>query len=90
MAAEGRAMTTKAICADCGVDTIAIGDFYMVKDDIWRRARSIRRGKYEIPGQQFLCIGCLEDRLGYTAAGRIKRCSIEAEANAALKPKSAA
>jgi hypothetical protein len=59
-------MTTKAICADCGAGTLAIGDFYMVKDDIWRRAWSIRRGNYEMPGQQFLCIGCLEHRLRYT------------------------
>jgi hypothetical protein len=36
-------------CADCGLDTIAEGEWYMVKDEIWERAgmgphRALRSG----------------------------------------------
>jgi hypothetical protein len=61
-----RTALAQTACADCGVDTMAIGDFYAVKDNIWQRAWESRRGNYEIPHRQFLCLGCLEDRLGYT------------------------
>jgi hypothetical protein len=55
------------LCFECGVDTIAIGEWYMVRDNVWlaavpwdaRRARG-RRAR----GSTFLCIGCLEARLG--------------------------
>jgi hypothetical protein len=43
-------------CCDCSVDTIAIGEFYVVSDEVWRRAGRVG----------FLCIGCLERRLGRT------------------------
>jgi hypothetical protein len=45
-------------CLDCGVDTVAINEFYMVNDDIWRVANSGLEG--------MLCIPCLERRLGRT------------------------
>jgi len=48
------------LCADCGVDTSCgngIGEWYMVKDKIWRRAKA--KGG-------ILCIGCLEKRLSRT------------------------
>ena len=45
-------------CLDCGVDTDAIDEYYMVHDPIWEQAHP------EIGGQ--LCIGCLEHRLGRT------------------------
>jgi hypothetical protein len=52
------------VCADCGVDTNAIGEWYMVKDDVWEQAWAGRR---RLPyGQEILCIGCLEQRLGRT------------------------
>jgi hypothetical protein len=41
-------------CGDCGIDTIAIGEYYMVRDDLWPLDR--------LDGM--LCIGCLERRLG--------------------------
>jgi hypothetical protein len=47
-------------CALCRLDTLAIGEFYMVKDEVWDAAvgpDSFIRGS-------FLCIGCLELRLG--------------------------
>ena len=42
-------------CADCGVDTIERGEFYMVVDSVWEHASG---------GQEMLCIGCLEQRIG--------------------------
>jgi hypothetical protein len=38
------------------------GEWYMVKDEIWRQAWGhISRSA---PGRQILCIGCLEKRIG--------------------------
>ncbi|WP_374159065.1 hypothetical protein ACEWX3_07535 [Mycobacterium sp. G7A2] len=42
-------------CIWCGVDTLEIGEYYSVKDDLWN--------KYG-PAHGCLCIGCLEGRLG--------------------------
>lgn len=42
-------------CADCGVHTGAIAEYYMVHDGIWA-IHGAKRG--------MLCIGCLEMRLG--------------------------
>ena len=52
-----------APCHDCGIHTIPIGnrglprgwEDYMVRDEIWQAAGM---------GEGFLCIGCLEKRLG--------------------------
>jgi hypothetical protein len=48
-------------CVDCAVDTLAAGEWYMVHDYVWEQA-------VISPGQPFfyLCIGCLEKRLGRT------------------------
>ena len=47
---------TDASCHDCGKDTFANDkDYYMVKDDLW---------KEHGVGKGFLCIDCLEQRLG--------------------------
>lgn len=43
-------------CADCGVDTRQIQEYYMVQDDLWK---SVADKKSDL-----LCIGCLEKRLG--------------------------
>jgi hypothetical protein len=51
-------------CADCGVDTLAIREFYMVTDDTWALAWPCPIKL--MPGQQILCIGCLERRIGRT------------------------
>jgi hypothetical protein len=45
-------------CMDCGVDTDAINESYMVIDDLWRAAVPTEAG--------MLCVGCLEKRLGRT------------------------
>ena len=44
-------------CRDCGTNTDDIGEYYMVKDKIWKTALN---GS----SKGMLCIGCLEDRLG--------------------------
>jgi hypothetical protein len=45
-------------CNDCDVDTQDIGEWYMVKDEVW--AAAWPKGSK----REFLCIGCLETRLG--------------------------
>ena len=49
-------------CMDCGVDTYAEADreWYHVHGPVWEQA-GLRS-----EGQGFLCIGCLEARLGRT------------------------
>ena len=54
-------------CADCGTGTFALGEYYMVHDDLWEQAWAGRRKPWHcIDGQEMLCIGCLEQRLGRT------------------------
>ena len=51
-------------CKDCGVNTISsggIGEYYMVEDRVWLDAGMDRGSKN---GGGYLCIGCLEMRLG--------------------------
>src|SRR5438552_1710134 len=64
-----------AICGDCGVDTVPSrkpkpGTFeqFVVKDHVWAAA-GMTPGKvdpktYELVGGGFLCVGCIESRLG--------------------------
>jgi len=62
-----RAPVILTACADCGVGTLTLGEYYMVKDAVWVQAWAGRRKPWhELPGQQVLCIGCLEERLGRT------------------------
>ena len=49
-----------AHCLDCGVDTFVIKDWYMVRDELWRQV--ITDG--DPSTRRFLCILCLEKRLG--------------------------
>jgi hypothetical protein len=55
-------------CADCGSGTIAAGEWYMVNDEVWEQAWLGRRKWWfqHVPGQEILCIGCLEARIGRT------------------------
>jgi hypothetical protein len=43
-------------CMDCGVDTIARGEYYALKDSVWRAINPLVIGH--------LCLECAEDRLG--------------------------
>jgi hypothetical protein len=48
-------------CHDCGVDTLPVdwgyrAEWYMVTQEVWDVAG--------LPGRGFLCIGCMENRLG--------------------------
>jgi hypothetical protein len=53
-------------CADCGVGTITLGEYYMVHDEVWEQAWCGRRKSWHgrVMGQEILCIGCLEARIG--------------------------
>lgn len=45
-------------CMDCGEDTLQMGEYYMLKEKVWREV---------VPKdgpQGMLCIGCFEIRLG--------------------------
>ena len=46
-------------CLDCGVNTSAIKEYYMVRDDVWAEAI----GSQDACDAGMLCIGCLENRL---------------------------
>lgn len=59
----------RTACADCGTGTIRSGEWYMVRDDVWQQAwrgRARKSWHGRVPGQEVLCIGCLEKRLGRT------------------------
>lgn len=45
-------------CLDCGVDTQAIAEYYMVTEEVWAQAIP------EPERHRMCCIGCLEKRLG--------------------------
>ena len=54
-------------CADCGVGTNTLGENYVVHDEIWQQAWAGRlKPWHELDGQQILCIGCLDKRIGRT------------------------
>ena len=57
---SGRGTHGRPWCAICRVDTLAIGEFYMVKDEVWDAAV----GPDSFLRDFFLCVGCLELRLG--------------------------
>lgn len=55
-------------CADCGLGTNTADEYYMVKNEVWEQSWAGRRKPWhgKIRGQEILCIGCLEERLGRT------------------------
>ena len=55
-------------CADCGVGTFTLGEWYMVDYEVWEQAWLCRRKSWhgKLPGTEILCIGCLEKRIGRT------------------------
>jgi hypothetical protein len=50
-------------CMGCGIDTAAIGEYYMVTDKLWAKAA---RAHASIDDRGMLCIGCLEKAIGRT------------------------
>jgi hypothetical protein len=54
-----------APCADCGVNTIAIREWYWLRDEIWEQAWPGTANAEIVTAEgNYLCIGCLEKRLG--------------------------
>jgi hypothetical protein len=49
-------------CLACAVNTLHIGEYYMVTDEVWGQACP--------EGKGMLCIGCLEARLGRELTAR--------------------
>ncbi len=48
-----------------------LGEYYMVKDDVWDQAWAGHRRSYKcVPGQEILCVECLERRIGRTLMKR--------------------
>jgi hypothetical protein len=45
------------LCGDCGVRTEEISEYFMVTDDLWESYANDTR---------YLCVGCLETRIGRT------------------------
>jgi hypothetical protein len=50
-------------CMGCGIDTGALGEYYMVTDKLWAKAA---RAHASIDDRGMLCIGCLEHVIGRT------------------------
>jgi len=62
-----RAATILSHCADCGLGYITEGEYCMVKNEVWEQAWVGRlKPWHALPGQQVLCIGCFEARIGRT------------------------
>jgi hypothetical protein len=54
-------------CADCGVGTLGMGEWYTIRSDVGTEAwRGRIKPWHQIEGQMVLCIGCLKKRLGRT------------------------
>lgn len=51
------AKKVQCLCKDCNVDVVYIQEWYMVNDSVWKKAGMKKRGG-------FLCVGCLEKRIG--------------------------
>jgi hypothetical protein len=60
----------RPLCCDCGIDTLAIDEFYMISNDVWDQAWAGRPRYPKMYGglnaAEILCIGCLEKRIGRT------------------------
>jgi len=54
---------TVAPCLDCGADTLALGEWYLVNNDVWAEAMGAPPDVRFAP-RGFLCIEHLEARLG--------------------------
>jgi hypothetical protein len=52
-------------CADCALGLIVAGEWYMVWPHVWNQAWAGRLKRWrDAPGQQVLCVACLEQRIG--------------------------
>lgn len=58
--------TVSPDCADCGVDTWAIGEVYVVQMELWARYGVGPAWDSAVNAHEraCLCIGCLEQRMG--------------------------
>lgn len=47
----------RCTCVECGIDTDQIGEYFSLKDEVWKAAEHAET-------DHMLCIGCLEARIG--------------------------
>lgn len=66
--ASPRRTASAELCCDCGVDTQAIHEWYMVHYDVWLAAAGNAWLTPDSYGM-FLCVGCIEGRLGRSLTG---------------------
>lgn len=52
------------LCKDCAIDTNKIDEYYMVHNSVWNKAHFDFANLNTKKEKGFLCIGCLEKRLG--------------------------
>jgi hypothetical protein len=52
-----KAKSRRLLCVDCGVDTLATGQYYIVRRPVWAASGLGRQ-------DGMLCLDCLERRLG--------------------------
>jgi hypothetical protein len=60
-------ITLVAICEDCGESVGLMGEWCMLKTSVWESAwpgTSQKSSHTNMPMKHFLCIGCVEKRLG--------------------------
>ena len=50
-------LASEFACVGCRADVLALGEFFMVRDDLWAATGL---------GRAFACVGCVEQRLGRT------------------------
>lgn len=61
---------SRFLCADCGVDTSDLDEYYMLQWDVWLSVADL----------EMLCIGCVEQRLGrHLAADDFLPCPLNFE-----------
>lgn len=51
-------------CWDCTVNTLDIGEYYTVTDDLWELGTIYAANDNQCGTDVMLCIGCLENRIG--------------------------
>jgi hypothetical protein len=57
MAGRPSGSRNSVLCRDCGVDTVKVGEWYLVRDSLWRQAAP------DAPGA-VLCLSCIARQLG--------------------------
>ena len=66
-------LTHTAWCRDCNANIGVIGEWCLLKNSIWEKAwpgTGQKSAHVKMPMKHFLCIGCIEKRIGRRLTGR--------------------